>query len=75
MLLKLRALLLRFKANGVLRNKQEEAAAELPATAITLAAAAMVGLVRFCGGLDSTLNISDQSVSQFVGFLFASGLH
>ena len=42
-LLKLSALLPRFKANGVLRNKQEEASVvELLATPITLTAAAMV---------------------------------
>ena len=43
-LLKLRALLPRFKAKGVLRSKQEEAALELLAKAITLAAAAMIDL-------------------------------
>ncbi|WRX16455.1 hypothetical protein QQP08_008942 [Theobroma cacao] len=42
-LLKLRALQARFKAKGVLRSKQEEAAVEVEwlATAMTLAAAAM----------------------------------
>ena len=42
-LLKLSALLPRFKANGILRSKQEEASVvELLATPITLTAAAMV---------------------------------
>ena len=66
-LLKLSALQPRFKANGVLRSKQEETAAvELLATAITLAAAAMIIFV-----VDSQ---SAKECGSLVGFL-ASGLH